>query len=100
MLNLLTKTYVSLYKSFRGMLDLQLSYLSLMEVQLRNLEKNRVKQWYFEILGAGTRATRDVAPSRASLRTRARMPRHPKYNQSEAVVVGIVCLRGMTRTWP
>jgi hypothetical protein len=70
--NRLLKTPINLYKSCRGVLDLQLSYLSLPVVQLQKFEKIWVKQKNLKHLGARTRATRVLAPRRVGLCRRTR----------------------------
>jgi hypothetical protein len=102
--NRLLKTPISLYKSCRGMLDLQLSYLSLRAVRLRNFEKLCVKQGNLKYLGPWARAMRDVTPRHATLafavvRARARWGTG-RTTAPKPCVVGTVLLREVMHASP
>jgi hypothetical protein len=101
MLNLLTKTYISLCKSCRGMLDLQLCYSSCVAGWLRKLEKvvlKKAKPNSYHGVRA-PRARRHAASARR--RTHAHPCWYPTATTGQRRgVVGTLCLRGMTRAWP
>jgi hypothetical protein len=74
--NLLRKTLDGLYKSCRGYLDLQLSYLSLWALLFNFLEFRAFKQWH--IYTISRRVARALAVLCGALRPRPRAPRPPR----------------------
>jgi hypothetical protein len=64
MQNLVFKTCISLCKSCRGLLDLQLCYSLLVALWLQKFEKMSVKQSYLEMKMSRERATHDAVMPR------------------------------------